>query len=148
MSPSFLVLSLRGLKREIPLDCETPHQRQVVLSVALLFRFSSAESLSRVCSVLGSAPNNPALAESRLRPPSMGFLVKWCHSFLVATTRKNIVGDRKSAVFSVYDSCKVAVSSAPSSGHAYHLHTACTWHMMKNEHVVKTNSVINMSTHT
>ena len=40
-----------------------------------------------------------------------GVLVKWGHSFLVATTWKNIVGDRKSAVFSVYDSCRVAVSS-------------------------------------
>ena len=38
-------------------------------------------------------------------------LVKWCHSFSVATTWKNIVGDRKSAVFCVYDSCTVAVSS-------------------------------------
>ena len=40
-----------------------------------------------------------------------GVLVKWCDSFLVATTRKNIVADRKSAVFFVYDSCWVAVSS-------------------------------------
>ena len=29
----------------------------------------------------------------------MGFFVKWCHSFLVATTWENRVGDRKSAVF-------------------------------------------------
>ena len=59
-----------------------------------------------------------------------GVLVKWGHSFLVATTRKDIVGDRKSAVFFVYDSCRVEVSSrckkkasflevavAPISGH-------------------------------
>ena len=37
-----------------------------------------------------------------------GVLVKWGQSFLVATTRKNIVGDRKSAVFVVYDTCRVA----------------------------------------
>ena len=71
-----------------------------------------------------------------------GFLVKWGHSFLVATTRKNTVGDRKSAVFCVrfvqsgnLVRCKnkasfVEVAVAPISGHTSSPHRM---HVTKDE---------------
>ena len=48
-----------------------------------------------------SRPQSGSNCRERLRTDSdeHGVLVKWCHSFLVAITWKNIVGDRKSAVF-------------------------------------------------
>ena len=100
-----------------------------------------------------STRNTSTLADS----DEHGVSMKWGHSFLVATTWKtqSVIENRPffcvRLVWSSLVRCKKKLHLwmllLLRSVGRHPLRTACTWQMMKNEHVVKTNSAINMSTH-